>query len=63
MIIGGSLVQLIITAIVLAGVIGIALIVIRQAGLNIPQWVIQIFIIVAVVVVGVFAIRILLGSV
>jgi uncharacterized protein (DUF983 family) len=61
--IGGSLIQIIIAAIVLAGVIGIALIAIRQAGLNIPSWVIQIFWIVVVVVVAVFAIRFLMGSV
>jgi hypothetical protein len=63
MIIGGSLIQLIITAIVLAGVIGIAIIAIRAAGLNIPPWVIQIFWIVVIVVVAVFAIRFLMGSV
>ncbi len=56
-----SLVQWIVIAIVLAGIIGIALIAIRAAGIEIPGWVIQILWIVLVVVVAVVAIKFLAG--
>jgi hypothetical protein len=56
-----SLVQLIIMAIVIAGIVGIAMIVIRQAGISIPGWIINIFWIVLVVVVAVVAIKFLAG--
>lgn len=51
------LVQWIVIAIVIAGVIGIALIVARQAGIAIPSWIFQIFWIVLACVVGIVAIR------
>lgn len=51
------LVQWIVIAIVIAGVIGIALIVARQAGIAIPAWIFQIFWIVLACVVGIVAIR------
>ena len=53
----------IILAIVAAGIIGIALIAIRAAGLDIPPWVIQILWIVLVVLVAVVAIRFLLSAI
>jgi uncharacterized protein (DUF983 family) len=60
---GYSLVQLIVFVIVLCGVIGIAAVVIRQTGVAIPAWIITVFWICVAVVVGVFAIRFLMGSV
>jgi len=58
---GYDLIHWVLIAIVLAGIIGIALVVIRQAGVAIPGWVIQIFWIVLAVVVAVIAIRFLAG--
>ncbi len=56
-----TLIQWIIIAIVFAGIVGIALVVIRQAGIAIPGWVIQILWIVLAVVVAVVAIKFLAG--
>ena len=56
-----TLIQWIIIAIVFAGIIGIALVVIRQAGIAIPGWVINILWIVLAVVVAVVAIKFLAG--
>ncbi len=58
---GYGLIQWIVIAIVLAGVIGIAMIAIRAAGIDIPGWVIQILWIVLVVIVAVVAIKFLAG--
>jgi len=54
-----TLENIIIAIIVLAGVCAIALVATRAMGINIPQWVFQIFWIVIVVVVAVLAIRFL----
>ena len=54
-----GLIQWIIVAIVLAGIIGIAAVIIRQSGIAIPGFVITIFWIVLAVVVGVVAIKFL----
>ncbi len=56
-----TLIHWIIVAIVIAGIIGIALVVIRQTGIVIPDWVITIFWIVLVVVVAIVAIKFLAG--
>lgn len=55
-----TLVHWIIIAIVVAGVIGIAIVVFRQAGISVPAWAVQIFWIVAVVVVAILAIKFIL---
>lgn len=56
-----NIANLVIIAIVIAAVIGIGMIAIRAAGLQIPPWVIQIFWIVVVVVVAIFAIKLVMG--
>ncbi len=56
-----TLIHWIIVAIVVAGIIGIALVVIRQTGIVIPDWVITIFWIVLVVAVAIVAIKFLAG--
>ncbi len=53
--------ELLIFVIVIAACIGIAAIAVKASGINIPAWVIQIFWIVLVVVVAIFAIRFLLS--
>ena len=58
---GSDLIHWIIVAIVCAGIIGIALVVIRQAGIAIPEWIITILWIVLAVVVAVVAIKFLAG--
>jgi len=50
-----------ITLIVTCGIVGIALIVVRQAGVEIPGWVIQVFWIIVACVIGIMAIRFLIG--
>lgn len=47
--------------IIVCGVIGIAVVVIRQTGVTIPPWMIQILWIIVVVVFGIFAIRLLMS--
>ena len=49
--------------IIVAGLIGIVLIVIRAAGLVVPGWVVQILWVLLAVIVGVLAIKILLSLV
>lgn len=62
MIVGGvGIVHLIIIAIVIAAIIGIALICCRAAGINVPSWVVQIGWIIVCVIVAVVAIRFLAG--
>ncbi len=58
-VVGGDLIHWIIVAIVIAGVIGIALVIARQAGIVIPDFIWTIAWIVLAVVVGVIAIRFL----
>jgi hypothetical protein len=53
----GGLVHLIIVIMVICAVIGIAYIVMRQAGVVIPGWIVQIFWICLAVVIGIIAIR------
>ncbi len=60
---GYGLIQWVIVAIVLAGIIGIAMVVVRQTGIGVPDWVFQILWIVLVVVVAVVAIRFLAGMI
>ncbi len=57
----GNVGHLLIVALVVAGVIGIALVVARQAGITVPPWLVQVLWIVLAVVVGVVAIRFLMG--
>lgn len=57
----GGIPQLLIWAIVVAGCIGIAVIVARVAGIPIPGWFWQILGIILLVVVGVLAIKFLAG--
>lgn len=54
-----SIIHLIIVAMVIAGCVGILIVVLRQAGVAIPPWVTTIFWIVLVVVVGVVAVKFL----
>lgn len=61
--IAAQIAHLLIVAIVIGGVIGIALVIIRQSGIVIPQFVITILWIVIAVVVGVVAIRFVAGYV
>ncbi len=58
-----TLIQWLIIAMVLAGICGIALIVVRQSGVQIPGWVMQILGIILLVVVGVVAIKFLAGMI
>jgi len=58
---GYSLIQLIIFVIVLCGVIGVLFVVMRQTGVQIPQWVLTIVGIVVVCFVAIFAIRLLMS--
>ncbi len=58
-----DLIHLVVVGIVIAGIVGIALVVIRQAGIAIPGWVIQILWIVLAVVVAVVAIKFLAGMI
>lgn len=53
--------NIVIAVIVIAGIIGIALVACRVAGIVIPNWVWQILGIVAVVVIAVIAIKFLLS--
>jgi hypothetical protein len=54
-------VQILIFLIVACGIIGVALVAFRSTGVGIPDWVVKIFWIVAVVVIAVMAIRFLTG--
>lgn len=58
---GYSLVQLVIMFIVLCGVIGILIVVMRQTGVQVPGWVINIAWIVLVCFVAIFAIRLIMS--
>jgi uncharacterized protein (DUF983 family) len=58
-----SIGQWLIIALVVAGIIGIFLVVSRQAGINVPPWLINILWIVLAVFCGVIAIRFLLGMI
>jgi hypothetical protein len=60
---GYSIVQLVIMAIVVAGVIGIGMVAIRASGVTIPDWAVRIFWIVVIVVFAVFAIKLLMSMV
>jgi hypothetical protein len=59
----GTLASYLIIIIIIAGLLGIAFVAIRAAGLPVPGWLIQIGIIILVVVVAVFAIKLLLSLV
>ena len=54
---GYSLIQLAITAIIICGVIGVVFVVMRQSGVNLPQWVWTIVGIVVLCFVAIVAIR------
>ncbi len=58
---GYSIVHLLIMAIVIAGVIAIAYVGFRKLGVQPPDWIVQIFWIVVVVVVCIFAIKLIMG--
>jgi len=59
----GTIGSWLIIAIVIAGIVGIAIVVARQAGIAIPPWIFTILWIILVVVVGVVAIKFLLSIV
>ncbi len=54
--------QILIAIIVIAGAIAITIIALRQFGMTLPQWLIQMLIVVAVVIVAVFLLRVVLGA-
>jgi hypothetical protein len=54
-----GLVDFIIAIIIIAGAVGILLVVLGVAGVQIPPWVVKIFWIVVACAVGIFAIRLL----
>lgn len=56
---GWSIANLIVALIVIAAAIGILFVVLRVAGIAIPAWAVQIFWIVLVAFVAIFAIRLL----
>lgn len=58
---GYSLAQLAILVIVIIGVVGVVLIVMRNAGVTLPQWVWQIAGLIALCVFGILAIKFLMG--
>lgn len=58
---GYNLIQIIVIAMVVAGIIGIALVIARQAGIVIPAFIFTIAWIVLAVVIGVVAIKFLAG--
>jgi hypothetical protein len=60
-VIGYSLIQMIIFLVVICAVVGIAMVAIRQSGVNIPSWVFTISWIVVVACVAIFAIKFLAG--
>lgn len=60
-VVAGGLGYWLILAIVVAGLIAIAVVVLKQLGVSFPPWVIQIFWIVLTVIVGVVALKILIS--
>lgn len=56
---GYSLIQIAILAIVIAGIIGVVVVITKQVGVAIPPWFIAILWIVVAVAIGVFAVRLL----
>lgn len=56
---GYSLIQLVIMLIVVCGVIGVLIVVMRQTGISVPPWIATIAWIVAVCFVAILAIRFL----
>ncbi len=59
----GSIVSFVILAIIVCAVIGIGLVAIRASGVPIPGWAVQIFWIVVIAIVAVFAIKVLMSMV
>lgn len=57
----GSILYYLIIVVVIAAVIGIVLVALRQFGVSIPPWFVQIAWIVAVAVVAIIAIKIVMG--
>lgn len=56
---GYSLIQIAIFIIVIAGIIGIVLVVTKQMGVSIPPWIITILWIILAVIIGVVAVKFL----
>jgi hypothetical protein len=56
-----SIVQMVVMAIVLISVVGIAYVVAQANGVAIPPWVVRIFWIVVIAVVAIFAVRLIMG--
>jgi len=56
---GYSLIQLAIFIIVVAGVVAIVVVILKQLGVTIPPWLIAILWIVLAVIVGIFAIKVI----
>ena len=61
MIAGLSLVQLAIAIIVIAGIIGIVMVVLRQMNVAVPKFIVNILWIIFAVVIGVVAIKVLVS--
>ncbi len=57
---GWSITEIIVTVIIIAAVIGVMYIALNQFGIKIPPWAVQIFWIVVVAFVAIFAIRLLM---
>ncbi len=58
---GWSLIEVVVAIIIIAAVIAVMYIALRQFGVGIPPWVIQIFWVVVVAFVAIFAIRLLMS--
>ncbi len=58
---GYTLVQIALTLVVLAGIIGIVFVIVRQTGVTIPPFIITVIWICIAVVIGVVAIKFLAG--
>jgi hypothetical protein len=58
----GNIPQLAIMLILACAVVGIAFVIIKQTGVQIPQWVITVFWILCAALVGIAAIRFLMGA-
>ena len=56
-----SILSILIWTIIIAGAVGIVLVVLRVAGVTIPEWLIKILLILAVCAVGIIGIKFLAG--
>lgn len=63
MLAGYSVAQIAVIIIIIAAIVAITFVILRQMGINPPAWLITIMWIILAAVVGIFAIRLLLGLV